>query len=103
MTASGGSGSAERADRAGRDDCQVEADLGGTDPRGQLQHHQRQQSFGVFVFGIAGLVTHNTAVNNGEQDFLVGCPSDVTFNASTAGFPASYSFGGGSCHTVGND
>jgi hypothetical protein len=38
-----------------------------------------------------------------EQDSLVVCPSDVTFNTSSAGFPAFHSFGGGPCRTVGND
>jgi len=41
------------------------------------------------TFGGAYLVTHNAAVNNGSPDFLAHCLGDLTFNSSSAGFPAS--------------
>jgi hypothetical protein len=55
--------------------------------------------------GFRSLVTHNTAVNNrgGLSDFAVRCPSDVTFNTSTNGFPTSYFLDGTGCKTVGNE
>ena len=60
-------------------------------------------SIGGFTFGSPSLITHNTAMNNGNLDFQVQCPSDVTFNTSTTGFPASYSlYDDPGCHTVGN-
>lgn len=55
--------------------------------------------------GSGSLVTHNTATDNlPNEDFFVLCPSDVTHNTSTAGFPASYVLDTPPpCHTVGND
>jgi parallel beta-helix repeat protein len=58
---------------------------------------------GIATLGTRDLVTHNTAVNNGSHDFLANCPSDVTFNTSSAGFPASYDLIGTGCHAVGNE
>ena len=64
--------------------------------------------FGIIAFGSRSLVTHNTAVNNGSAqpgffvDFDVACPSDVTFNDSTHGFPDSYTLEGNGCKTNGN-
>jgi hypothetical protein len=52
--------------------------------------------------GTANLVTRNTSVNT-DRDFVVQCPSTVTFNTSTKGFPASYLLIGNGCQTVGND
>jgi len=53
--------------------------------------------------GSGYLVTQNTALNNGSVDYEVNCPSDVTNNTSTLGFPASYDLGGTGCHTVNNN
>ena len=60
--------------------------------------------FGISV-GEGSLVTRNTATGNaGFVDFFVGCPSTVTFNTSSFGFPASYNlFGTGTgCHASNN-
>ena len=51
------------------------------------------------------MVTHNVALNN-TIDYVTRCPSDVTNNTSTNGFPASYLSTGNpptSCHFVNND
>jgi Right handed beta helix region len=49
------------------------------------------------------LITHNTAMRNTGVDFQIACPSDVTFNTSSFGFPASYHFTGSpACHTANN-
>lgn len=57
--------------------------------------------------GIAGgtghLVTRNVALNNAIVDYNVNCPSDVTYNSSSNGFPDSYHFEGIGCKTVGNE
>lgn len=65
--------------------------------------------FGIFA-SQGSLVTHNTAMNNNREtpgfefkDFAAACPSTVTFNTSTKGFPASYSLVGNGCQTVGNE
>src|SRR5262245_55408484 len=42
---------------------------------------------GIFASGTGTLITQNTAMGNGI-DFLLECPSDVTFNTSSLGFPA---------------
>ena len=59
------------------------------------------QASGIVAFGSANLVTRNTAMNNGTHDFVADCPSDVTFNTSSAG-PTSYDLLSPGCHAVGN-
>jgi hypothetical protein len=49
------------------------------------------------------LITRNVALNNGLVDYGISCPSDVTFNESTDGFPTSYNLFGTGCHTANND
>ena len=50
------------------------------------------------------LVTRNVVVNTSNgPDYTVNCPSDVTFNTSTNGFPTSYDLLGTGCKTVGNE
>ena len=49
------------------------------------------------------LITRNVALNNGLVDYGMNCPSDVTYNDSTNGFPASYELIGSGCKTVGNE
>jgi parallel beta-helix repeat protein len=61
---------------------------------------------GVFVKNAPSktlLITHNTAVNNTDDDFRIVCPSTVTFNTSTHGFPTSYEIFGSGCQFVGNE
>jgi len=53
--------------------------------------------------GSGHLVTQNVALGNGSLDYLINCPSTVTYNDSTNGFPASYGFSGAGCHTVNNN
>jgi len=56
------------------------------------------------LFGGNGhLVTQNVALSNSANDYGIACPSDVTNNTSTNGFPASYAFSGSGCHTVNNN
>jgi hypothetical protein len=50
--------------------------------------------------GTGHLVTRNTAINNGDVDFAIACPSDVTNNTSSGG---SYNFIGPGCHLVNNN
>jgi parallel beta-helix repeat protein len=52
------------------------------------------------ILGSGHLVTHNVALNNA---FSIVCPSTVTYNDSTNGFPASYNLVGPGCHTANND
>ena len=48
------------------------------------------------------LATHNIAIENTTVDFLVFCPSEVTFNTSTG--PGSYDFfGSPACKTAHNN
>jgi hypothetical protein len=58
-----------------------------------------------FEDGSGHLVTRNVVLNtqNGGPDYTITCPSDVTFNTSTNGFPTSYELSGKGCKTVGND
>lgn len=59
-----------------------------------------QLSFG----GPNSLITQNTAMANTNNDFHIRCPADVTFNTSSAGFPASYTLRGPAvCHTANNE
>ena len=60
---------------------------------------------GILAEDPGSLVTKNTATDTAGVDFAFACPSTVTFNISTNGFPASYSiFGTGTgCKTVGNE
>lgn len=73
---------------------------------------------GITALGSGHLVTHNVAMNNdgsggcsgvsaclvaSTADFEINCPSDVTYNDSTNGFPASYVLNGKGCHTTNND
>jgi Periplasmic copper-binding protein (NosD) len=75
-------------------------------------------SAGAADFGSGHLVTHNVALNNNSNvgclgvsaclvnnsvDFVIGCPSTVTDNDSTNGFPASYDLQGPGCHTTNNN
>ena len=56
------------------------------------------------AFGSGHLVTGNVALNNAlGLDYSISCPSTVTNNASTNGFPASYDLEGTGCKTVGNE
>jgi len=57
----------------------------------------------AFVVGTGELITQNVALNNSAFDYEFGCPSDVTNNDSTNGFPASYLLFGTGCHTVNNN
>jgi parallel beta-helix repeat protein len=57
----------------------------------------------TFSGGTGHLVTWNVALNNGGFDFAVNCPSNVTNNDSTNGFPTSYDLIGTGCNTVNND
>ena len=52
--------------------------------------------------GSGNLVTHNIARFNGDIDYNVQCPSTVTFNTSSSGFPGSYNFVGTGCHVSNN-
>ena len=54
------------------------------------------------IGGARYLLTRNVALRNSSFDYVITCPSDVTFNTSTNG-PASYEFFGSGCQTVGND
>ena len=56
-----------------------------------------------FNFGTGYLVTRNVVLNSGGFDYSISCPSDVTFNDSTSGFPASYELVGSGCRTAGNE
>src|SRR5215471_1899014 len=56
---------------------------------------------GIFAEATA-LITHNVASDNGE-DYRIVCPSTITYNESTNGFPASYILEGDGCHTAHND
>jgi parallel beta-helix repeat protein len=58
---------------------------------------------GIRALGTGHLVTHNVAMNNGFVDYVINCPSDVTNNDSTDGFPDSYDINGTGCHFVNND
>jgi parallel beta-helix repeat protein len=62
---------------------------------------------GIVVSATHNLVTQNTAMgNNGDSDidFRIQCPSDVTFNTSSAGFPASYQLTSSpACRTAHNE
>jgi parallel beta-helix repeat protein len=76
-------------------------------------------SAGAADSGSGHLVTHNVALNNNSIvgclgvsaclvnssniDFRIGCPSTVTDNDSTNGFPASYDLQGTGCHTTNNN
>ena len=54
--------------------------------------------------GSGHLVTGNVALNNAlDLDYEINCPSTVTNNDSTNGFPASYDLQGTGCHTANND
>ena len=64
--------------------------------------------FGVVGLGTGSLLTQNTAINNNTaavepKDFAAACPSTLTFNDSTNGFPASYVLNGNGCHTANNN
>jgi len=56
-----------------------------------------------FVGGSGHLVTQNVALGNGSFDYAINCPSTVSNNTSTHGFPASYLFNGTSCHLTNNN
>jgi hypothetical protein len=59
---------------------------------------------GILTTGSANLVTGNVALNNTSGiDYLVQCPSTVTNNDSTNGFPTFYDLIGTGCHTANND
>jgi hypothetical protein len=63
--------------------------------------------FGVLGLGTGSLLTQNTAINNNTaavepKDLGAACPSTVTYNDSTNGFPASYALDGNGCKTNGN-
>jgi hypothetical protein len=63
---------------------------------------------GVVGVGTGSLLTQNTAINNNTaavepKDFAAACPSTLTFNDSTNGFPASYVLNGNGCHTANNN
>ena len=59
---------------------------------------------GIDSGGTGTLVTRNTATNNADVDFGIVCPSDVTNNTSTNGFPASYDLQGTpACKALGNE
>jgi hypothetical protein len=58
---------------------------------------------GASFGGTGHLVTGNVALDNGEFDYAVLCPSTVTNNDSTNGFPASYLLFDIGCHTVNNN
>jgi len=59
---------------------------------------------GISTFdGVGYLITRNVALNNSSIDYSIDCPSDVTFNESTLGFPTSYDLNGTGCKTPGND
>jgi parallel beta-helix repeat protein len=65
------------------------------------------ERFGIVAgagFGTGHLVTGNVALNNREGmfDYQIGCPSTVTNNDSTKGFPASYDLLGNGCKTSNN-
>jgi hypothetical protein len=76
-------------------------------------------SVGISALGSGHLVTHNVALNNNSNvgclgvspsclvalnvDFEIDCPSTVTYNDSTNGFPASYVLNGTGCHTANNN
>jgi parallel beta helix pectate lyase-like protein len=53
--------------------------------------------------GTGHLVTQNVALDNDIVDYTIKCPSDVTNNTSTNGFPASYEIDGTGCHFVNNN
>ena len=62
----------------------------------------------TFGLGTGHLITQNVALHNGtvefgEVDFAINCPSTVTNNNSTNGFPASYLLDGTDCHLVNNN
>lgn len=64
-------------------------------------------SAGLSVSGTKNLVTQNTATGNNSGndniDYIVNCPSDVTNNLSSNGFPDSYKLTGSpACRTVNN-
>jgi hypothetical protein len=59
---------------------------------------------GVSVGGSGHLVTQNVAMNNGSFfDYTINCPSTVTNNTSTNGFPTSYLINGTDCHLANNN
>ena len=63
---------------------------------------------GATFGGVGHLVTRNVTLANGLGEFGVGdyvinCPSTVTYNTSTNGFPESYDLVGNGCQTVGNE
>lgn len=60
-------------------------------------------AYGIYASETTTLITHNTAVKNSVSDFHLACPSNVTYNTSTNGFPASYMLLGNGCKTVGNE
>jgi|SRR5215471_4427101 len=57
---------------------------------------------GVSSAGNGRLVTQNVALGNGDFDYEVHCPSTVTNNVSTNGFPDSYFLPGSGCLTTDN-
>jgi parallel beta-helix repeat protein len=52
---------------------------------------------------VGALVTRNVALDNPEIDYQISCPSTVTYNDSTKGFPDSYDLNGTGCHTANNN
>jgi len=58
---------------------------------------------GIETDGTGDLITQNVAIGNSSVDYRLNCPSDVTYNTSTNGFPASYLLFGTGCHTVNNN
>src|SRR5262249_53468763 len=59
---------------------------------------------GIFTGSTGHLITQNVALNNSNFDYAFNCPSDVTNNTSTNGFPSSYDvINGTGCHFVNNN
>jgi hypothetical protein len=61
----------------------------------------------AFGSGSGALITGNVALNNNLQgarlDYAIRCPSTVTFNESTNGYPVSYGFIGNGCKANDNE
>ena len=62
---------------------------------------------GIEADGTGHLITQNVAMNNGSLfgeplDYQINCPSTVTNNTSTNGFPTSYEIFGTDCHLANN-
>lgn len=80
----------------------------GNGSKGTVSYNTVNQSPGTgievgFNFGAGYLVTRNVVLNSGQIDYRISCPSDVSFNTSTNGFPASYDLQGSGCKTPGNE